>query len=173
MAEPLFRPSREHLPITIASKENHDVYSEGESKVREKGSVTIDSILVLHPVKRLTGTADYSEMGTPPLYVVQEFITALAAASDGKRAPSNVKTRAEVLADGRIIFTLGSSHEQGTPEIQIKYQSLNPAPQFRAVVDAARSVVLAGGTMSPVGTHVMMPVLVPLLINLAIDVRLY
>ena len=84
MAEPFIRPSREHLPITIASKENHDVYSEGESKIREKRSVTIDGILVLHPVRRLTGTADYSEMGTPPLYAVQEFITALAAANDGK-----------------------------------------------------------------------------------------
>jgi hypothetical protein len=163
--------------MTIASKENHDVYSEGESKVREKRSVTIDGILVLHPAKRLTGTADYSEMGTPPLYAVQEFITALAAANDGKYTPSSEnnagETRTEVLADGRIIFTHRSSHEQGTPEIQIKYQSLNPAPQFRAVVDAARSVVLAGGTMSPVGTHVTIPAPVRLLTNLAIDVRLY
>ncbi|KAI0279235.1 helicase C-terminal domain-containing protein [Russula aff. rugulosa BPL654] len=76
---------------------------------------------------------DYSETGTPPLYAVQEFIAALAAATD----------------DGRIIFTHKSSHEQRTPEIQVKYQSLNPAPQFREVVDAARSVILAGGTMSP------------------------
>jgi chromosome transmission fidelity protein 1 len=30
------------------------------------------------------------------------------------------------------------------------YQLLNPAPHFRDVVDVARSVVLAGGTMSPV-----------------------
>ena len=56
------------------------------------------------------------------------------------------------MIDGRIIFThKTSSHEQGKPEIQIRYQSLNPAPQFRAVVDAARAVILAGGTMSPVG----------------------
>lgn len=56
------------------------------------------------------------------------------------------------MIDGRIIFTHKPPlHEQGKPEIQIKYQSLNPAPQFRAVVDTARSVVLAGGTMSPVG----------------------
>jgi chromosome transmission fidelity protein 1 len=57
----------------------------------------------------------------------------------------------ENLIDGRIIFThKPSSHGQDTSEVQIKYQSLNPAPQFRAVVDAARSVILAGGTMSPV-----------------------
>ncbi|KAH9049835.1 DNA repair helicase [Lactarius hengduanensis] len=80
------------------------------------------------------GLVDYSGPGTPPLYAVQEFIAALAAATD----------------DGRIIFTQKPPpHDRGTYEIQIKYQSLNPAPQFRAVVDAARSVILAGGTMSP------------------------
>lgn len=92
-------------------------------------------------------------MGTPPLYAVQEFIAALAAATDGKRTSPNPETRKpKVLTDGRIIFTHKSSQEQSTPEIQVKYQSLNPAPQFREVVDAARSVVLAGGTMSPVRT---------------------
>jgi chromosome transmission fidelity protein 1 len=30
---PLIRPSRKHSPMTIASKENHDVHAEGESKV--------------------------------------------------------------------------------------------------------------------------------------------
>ena len=32
----------------------------------------------------------------------------------------------------------------------LKYQLLNPARQFRDIVDAARAVILAGGTMSPV-----------------------
>ena len=31
------RHSRKHLPMTIASKENHDVHAEGESEVRAKG----------------------------------------------------------------------------------------------------------------------------------------
>jgi hypothetical protein len=34
---PLICPSRKHLPMTIASKENHDVHAEGESEVRAKG----------------------------------------------------------------------------------------------------------------------------------------
>ena len=34
--------------------------------------------------------------------------------------------------------------------VDIKYQLLNPSALFRDVVDVARSVVLAGGTMSPV-----------------------
>jgi len=96
-------------------------------------------------------------VGTPPLYAVQEFIAALAAANDGNFSstkPEGDSGETEGLIDGRIIFIhKPSSHEQSSPEIQIKYQSLNPAPQFREVVDAARSVILAGGTMSPVGTR--------------------
>ena len=41
----------------------------------------------------------------------------------------------------------------GTPgqeDVEIKYQLLNPAPHFLEVVEEARSVILAGGTMSPV-----------------------
>ena len=34
--------------------------------------------------------------------------------------------------------------------MELKYQLLNPAPNFMEVVEVARSVVLAGGTMSPV-----------------------
>jgi len=34
----------------------------------------------------------------------------------------------------------------------MKYQLLNPSPNFMEVVEEARSVVLAGGTMSPVRT---------------------
>lgn len=86
-------PFGEHLPMTIVGKEDHDVFSEGESEVRAKRSAIMHSILVLHPAKRLTGTSDYSEMATPPLYLVQEFIAALAAATDGKRIPQNLKIK--------------------------------------------------------------------------------
>lgn len=46
--------------------------------------------------------------------------------------------------DGRVTF----SYMDG--QVEIKYQHLNPATYFRDVVEAARSVILAGGTMSPV-----------------------
>ena len=46
-------------------------------------------------------------------------------------------------ADGKIIFTQANGAE-------IKYQALNPAPLFAGVVESARAVILAGGTMSPV-----------------------
>ncbi|OCH93459.1 DNA repair helicase [Obba rivulosa] len=64
---------------------------------------------------------------TPPLHAVESFITALASANE----------------DGRITFALIEG------QVEVKYQQLNPATHFREVIDAARSVVLAGGTMSP------------------------
>lgn len=48
--------------------------------------------------------------------------------------------------DGRVSISLADN------QVEIKYQQLNPATHFTEVVDAARSVVLAGGTMSPVRT---------------------
>ena len=35
---------------------------------------------------------DNSEFGTPPLFAVQEFIAALAAATDGMSTPPDLKT---------------------------------------------------------------------------------
>ena len=35
-------------------------------------------------------------------------------------------------------------------QVEIKYQHLNPATHFQEVIETARSVILAGGTMSPV-----------------------
>ncbi|PIL32767.1 hypothetical protein GSI_04884 [Ganoderma sinense ZZ0214-1] len=64
---------------------------------------------------------------TPPLHAVESFIVALTASSD----------------DGRVSFSLVDG------SVEIKYQHLNPATYFQEVVDTARSVILAGGTMSP------------------------
>jgi len=41
----------------------------------------------------------------------------------------------------------------GESTVEMKFQLLNPSPHFREVVEAARSVVLAGGTMSPVTAY--------------------
>ena len=46
--------------------------------------------------------------------------------------------------DGRVTF----SNVDG--QVEIKYQHLNPATHFRDIVEVSRSVILAGGTMSPV-----------------------
>ena len=48
------------------------------------------------------------------------------------------------IVDGRVTLSLVNG------EVEIKYQHLNPATYFQEVVESARAVVLAGGTMSPV-----------------------
>ncbi|RDX47561.1 DNA repair helicase [Lentinus brumalis] len=64
---------------------------------------------------------------TPPLHAVESFIMALTTASE----------------DGRVTFSMVDG------QVEIKYQHLNPATHFQEVIEVARSVILAGGTMSP------------------------
>lgn len=59
--------------------------------------------------------------------------------------------RRQTFSDGRV--TLALFGKQGQEQVEIKYQLLNPAPNFVDVVDEARSVILAGGTMSPVNIY--------------------
>ncbi|KAJ7366620.1 helicase C-terminal domain-containing protein [Mycena albidolilacea] len=73
----------------------------------------------------------------PPLHAVEAFLLALTGTND----------------DGRVTFSLVPSYSpsySGQEDVEIKYQLLNPAPHFLEVVECARSVILAGGTMSPI-----------------------
>ncbi|KAF9073981.1 helicase C-terminal domain-containing protein [Rhodocollybia butyracea] len=72
----------------------------------------------------------------PPLHVIEDLMVALAGATD----------------DGRISLTLTTAKTKTTKttSVEIKYHLLNPAPHFRDVVDEARAVIIAGGTMSPI-----------------------
>ncbi|KAG2065699.1 DNA repair helicase [Suillus decipiens] len=73
-----------------------------------------------------------SGVATPPLHTIEALMLGLAGASE----------------DGRLIFSaIGDT-------VEIKYQLLNPSALFRDVVEVARSVVLAGGTMSPISAIV-------------------
>ncbi|KAG0700431.1 DNA repair helicase [Suillus ampliporus] len=73
-----------------------------------------------------------SGVATPPLHTIEALMLGLAGASE----------------DGRLIFsTIGDA-------VEIKYQLLNPSTLFRDIVEVARSVVLAGGTMSPISAVV-------------------
>ncbi|KIM43305.1 hypothetical protein M413DRAFT_18375 [Hebeloma cylindrosporum] len=69
----------------------------------------------------------------PPLHIVEDFMLSL----------TNTNT------DGRVTFTLVNTAGQEA-SVDLKYQLLNPSPHFREVVEDARAVVLAGGTMSPI-----------------------
>ncbi|KIJ54966.1 hypothetical protein M422DRAFT_241049 [Sphaerobolus stellatus SS14] len=69
---------------------------------------------------------------TPPLHSVESFIVTLTNGDE----------------DGRISLSLGG--DAGKDIVTIKYQLLNPSNHFKEVIDVARCVVLAGGTMSPI-----------------------
>ncbi|KAJ7432344.1 helicase C-terminal domain-containing protein [Mycena latifolia] len=69
----------------------------------------------------------------PPLHAVEAFLLSLTGTNE----------------DGRLTFSLVRTHS-GQEEVEMKFQLLNPAPHFLEVVECARSVILAGGTMSPI-----------------------
>ncbi|KAJ7695957.1 helicase C-terminal domain-containing protein [Mycena rosella] len=69
----------------------------------------------------------------PPLHAVEAFLLSLTGTNE----------------DGRLTFTLVRT-SSGQEEVEMKFQLLNPAPHFLEVVECARSVILAGGTMSPI-----------------------
>lgn len=69
---------------------------------------------------------------TPPLHLVQSWIVTLSNANE----------------DGKLVITVSRS-KSSSPDVTLKYQLLNPSRVFRDIVDSARSVVLAGGTMAP------------------------
>ncbi|KAJ2935178.1 hypothetical protein H1R20_g1973, partial [Candolleomyces eurysporus] len=80
------------------------------------------------------GSSRKAKRGTlPPLHAVEDFMVSLSHPND----------------DGRVTFTFIEVPGQEAT-VELRYQLLNPAPNFLEVVQDARAVVLAGGTMSPV-----------------------
>jgi Rad3-related DNA helicase len=55
--------------------------------------------------------------------------------------------------DGRILLHAAPSASGEPVKVTLKYILLNPAEHFKTLVDEARCVVLAGGTMEPVRRH--------------------
>ncbi|KAK1225406.1 ATP-dependent DNA helicase chl1 [Marasmius sp. AFHP31] len=86
---------------------------------------------VLDPSKSQARTTRARRGVIPPLHAVEDLLVSLAGSTE----------------DGRI--SLSIEGPPGHEEPVVKYQLLNPAPHFREIVDEARSVILAGGTMSP------------------------
>ncbi|KAH0559276.1 hypothetical protein GP486_004207, partial [Trichoglossum hirsutum] len=73
------------------------------------------------------------ESTTPALMHIQGFLYALTNLS----------------AEGRIFFRKTEDHE-----ISLKYMLLDPTHHFREIVENARAIILAGGTMSPMNDYV-------------------
>jgi chromosome transmission fidelity protein 1 len=79
--------------------------------------------------------------------MIEALMLGLAGASEGRPSRTEVVVSLFIIdIDGRLIFSaVGDT-------VEVKYQLLNPSALFRDVVEVARSVVLAGGTMSPVSS---------------------
>jgi chromosome transmission fidelity protein 1 len=85
-------------------------------------------------------------VATPPLHTIEALMLGLAGASEGRLSRTEIVSLFIIDTDGRLIFSaVGDA-------VEVKYQLLNPSMLFRDVVEVARSVVLAGGTMSPVSS---------------------
>lgn len=92
----------------------------------------------------------------------------LTGVSDGSRASSYSAISAfhqveaflhsltDADMDGRIILSRSAAHKDDTftaidsSRVTLRYMLLNPAEHFQTVIDEARCIVLAGGTMEPV-----------------------
>ncbi|CAE7051005.1 unnamed protein product [Rhizoctonia solani] len=106
-----------------------------ESKIARKISGYSDKLADVaaasDPSKRAANSR--RKGATPPLHAIESLLLALANPDE----------------DGRIF--LSKTGNPGAETVQLKYQLLNPSTHFREVVEKARSVILAGGTMSPIG----------------------
>ena len=73
--------------------------------------------------------SDSRESSLPILSQIQSFLEILANPAD----------------EGRFFYEKDDNHD-----ISLRYMLLDPTHQFRDIVEEARAVILAGGTMSPV-----------------------
>jgi chromosome transmission fidelity protein 1 len=99
-----------------------------ESKLARK----VDGYVEHAEQQKKGGSSQPREKTTMPvLFQVQSFILALMNPS----------------SEGRLFF---SKTDEG---VLLKYLLLDPTNHFREIVDEARAVILAGGTMSPVSDY--------------------
>ncbi|EST05055.1 ATP-dependent helicase, C-terminal [Kalmanozyma brasiliensis GHG001] len=68
------------------------------------------------------------------MHAIESFILSLANRSE----------------DGRVVLSCTSDSSTDESIVRAKYQLLNPSHIFKSLVDEARSVILAGGTMEPI-----------------------
>ena len=106
-----------------------------ESKLARK----VEGYLDLEEIRKQKGQRGLNEglKSTPTLTHIQGFLTALTNPS----------------SEGRLFHGL-TEHK----EAYLKYMLLDPAYNFKSVIEEARAVILAGGTMEPVSrlihTHI-------------------
>ncbi|WWC69182.1 uncharacterized protein I206_103118 [Kwoniella pini CBS 10737] len=105
-----------------------------ESKLARKISGFSEYIAEQNNAKeeKASRTSSQRHASIASFHIVEAFLLSLVDARD----------------DGRVI--LSSEDKNGSRTVIIKYVLLNPAERFKQIVEEARSVVLAGGTMEPI-----------------------
>lgn len=98
-----------------------------ESKLARKVSVFAESLEAAADKEKRGSAARHASIAV--FHAVEDFLLSLTDARD----------------DGRITLSL-----EAGDSVVVKYVLLNPAERFADVVNSARAVVLAGGTMEPV-----------------------
>ncbi|SPC64351.1 related to CHL1 - protein of the DEAH box family [Ustilago sp. UG-2017b] len=81
-----------------------------------------------------TSQSGIGQSGISSMHAIEAFILSLANRSE----------------DGRVVLTSTLDSNTGETIVRAKYQLLNPSHVFKSLVDEARSVILAGGTMEPI-----------------------
>ncbi|KAF8908999.1 helicase C-terminal domain-containing protein [Gymnopilus junonius] len=100
-------------------------YSEKQAE-QENGKMSFPGLHTAFLFPLNTGTKRQNRRGAiPPLHMVEDFMISLTNTNTGQQ-----------------------------DSVEIKYQQLNPSTNFAEVVEEARSVVLAGGTMSPISDFI-------------------
>lgn len=101
-----------------------------ESKLARK----VDGYVEFYSHDQVSGNTqgkDMQQPSTPVLFHVQSFLLPLMNPSD----------------EGRLFY------QKSQGDVQLRYMLLDPTNHFREIVEDARAVILAGGTMSPVRKH--------------------
>jgi chromosome transmission fidelity protein 1 len=120
----LFKLMRYLQESKIARKvERYAVFAEEQQHQQACSTSTLKSMTEVMG-KKATAT-----VGTPVLTELQSFLLALTSPA----------------AEGRFFFS-----KAGEGDVSLKYLLLDPTHHFREIVEEARAVILAGGTMSPV-----------------------
>ncbi|ETS60057.1 hypothetical protein PaG_06051 [Moesziomyces aphidis] len=93
------------------------------------------------------GSARRPAQRTPKSSQVEKDTPGPSAISSMHAIESFILSLAHRSEDGRVV--LSRADDAGEPYVRAKYQLLNPSHAFKSLVDEARSVILAGGTMEP------------------------
>ncbi|CDR88405.1 related to CHL1-protein of the DEAH box family [Sporisorium scitamineum] len=114
-----------------AEKHNKKAAEQGTASTQNGGKVRPSSKGM--PKGSADAAPSTSQSAISSMHVIESFILSLANRSE----------------DGRVVLSSATDSSTGETIVRAKYQLLNPSHVFKSLVDEARSVILAGGTMEP------------------------